>query len=75
MVFFSKGIGLEMLMTWSKYASILKIGVVLVEDCIITIVVSTKEELKCWETKYESEPEGLSNKDYASSTIRIAGHK
>jgi hypothetical protein len=59
----SEGTGLEMLMTWSKDASLLKIGVVLAEDCIDMTVVSIKEGLGCWETKDDSEPEGLSDKD------------
>jgi hypothetical protein len=49
--------------------------VVLAEDCIDMTVFSTKEELEHWETKYNSEPEGLSEKDYASSTTIVAGHK
>jgi hypothetical protein len=38
-------------------------------------VVSTKEELECCETKDDSEPEGLSDKDWTSSTTTVAGHK
>jgi hypothetical protein len=50
-----------------------KIGVVLAEDCIGMTVVSTKEELECWETKDDYEPEGLSDKDCASSTTKVVG--
>jgi hypothetical protein len=64
-----------MLMTWSKYVSLLKTGVGLGGDCIGMTVVSIKGETKFWETKDDFEPEGLSNKDYTSYTTTVVGHK
>jgi hypothetical protein len=63
-----------MLMTWSKDAPLLKIGVVLAEDCIDMTVVSTKEELECWETKYDSKLEGLSGMDRITGATTITWH-
>jgi hypothetical protein len=64
-----------MLMTWSKYVSLLKIGVGSGDDCIGTMTMSIKGEPKCWETKDECKPEGLSDKDCTSSTMIVVGHK
>jgi hypothetical protein len=64
-----------MLMTWSKDVSLLKTGVGSGEDCIGMTVVSIKGEIECWETKDDSEPEGLSDKDCTSSTTTVVGHK
>jgi hypothetical protein len=60
-----------MLIKWSKYVSLLKTGVGSGDDCIDMTVVSIKGETKCWETKYDIEPEGLSDKDYTSSTTVV----
>jgi hypothetical protein len=64
-----------MLMTWSKEASFLKTGAVSGEDCIDMTIVSIKGEIKFWETKDDSEPEGLSDKDSNSYTTTIVVHK
>jgi len=62
-------------MTWSKEASLLKTRAVSGEDCISMTVVSIKGETECWETKDNSEPEGLLDKDYTSYTTIAIGHK
>jgi len=61
-------------MIWSKEVSLLKMGVVLGEDCIGMMDVSIRE-IECWETKDDSEPEELSDKNYTSSTTTMVGHK
>jgi hypothetical protein len=47
-----------MSMIWSKEVSLLKMRVVLGKDCSDMTTVSIKGEIKCWETKDESEPKG-----------------
>jgi hypothetical protein len=70
-----EGTRLEMLMTLKKDSLRLKKGMASGEYFIIVTDVLFKEEINCWETKDESEPEGLSNNDYTSSTTTILGHK
>jgi hypothetical protein len=64
-----------MLMTYSKDVSLLKTRVVLGDDCIDMTVVSIKGETKCWETKDDSEHDGLSDKDCTYSTTTVVGNK
>jgi hypothetical protein len=61
--------------TWSRDASPPKRRVGSIEYCIDMTAVSTKEGLEYWETKDDLEPEGLSDKDYASCTTSVVGHK